>query len=298
MKVLVVYNPAAGGGRERALERLVAALRSRQAEVEVYRTKSPGDAIEHLRARAHQGDVVVAVGGDGTTNEVINGLQPGVPLAVMATGTANVLAKELGLPSQPEQVAELAVNGRSMEIWPGKLNGRRFLMWVGVGYDAWVVNSTDLNLKRRIGKGAYMLAMLSQISRYGSRHYAMTIDGHRYDCYSAIVANARYYGGSFILSRVANITAPSLQVLLFQKPGRWTLIKSMLALLVGRMESMDGVQSLAAQSIQVGSVEGEKGEPLQADGDPAGVLPATINVDDLSLLVRVPAATLTLFGKA
>ena len=248
-----------------------------------------------IRDSAHQGDVVVAVGGDGTTNEVINGLKPGVPLAVMATGTANVLAKELGLPSQPEKVAELAVKGQSMEIWPGRLNGRRFLMWVGIGYDAWVVNSTDLNLKRRIGKGAYMSAMLSQISRYGSRRYTMTIDGRPYECYSAIVANARYYGGSFILSRVANITAPSLQVLLFQKPGRWTLIKSMLALLVGRMESMDGVQSLAVQSIQVDPVEGE---PLQADGDPAGLLPSTINVDEQSLLVRVPVATLKLFGKA
>ena len=295
MKVLIVYNPAAGGGRERALERLVEALKARQVEVEVYRTKAPGDATEQLRGRTDQGDVVVAVGGDGTTNEVINGLLPGVPLAVMATGTANVLARELGLPSNPDKVAELVVSGQTLDIWPGRLNGQRFLMWVGIGYDAWVVNSTDLSLKQKIGKAAYVVSMLSQVARYGSKQFRMTLDGRRYDCYSAIVANARYYGGSFILSRTANITKPSLQVLLFQKPGRWTLVKSILALLVGRMESMDGVQSLPVQTLEVEQVEGE---PLQADGDPAGLLPARVTVDDLSLPVRVPLATLKAFGKA
>lgn len=295
MKVLVIYNPAAGGGRERALQRLHQALLARGAEVEIHRTTAPGDATEFLRSRVAPVDVVVAVGGDGTTNEVINGLAQGVPLAIMATGTANVLARELGLPSAPDKVAQLVVDGQTLTVWPGRLNGRRFLMWVGIGYDAWVVNATDLALKQRIGKGAYMVAMLSQIARYGRQRFRLTLDGRPYDCYSAIVANARYYGGSFILSREANITEPGLQVLLFQKPGRWTLIKCVLALLVGRMESMDGVQSLRVRTLEADAVDGE---PLQADGDPAGLLPARVEVDALSLPVKVPVATLRAFGKA
>lgn len=294
MKVLVIYNPTAGGGRERALQRLQHSLEARQADVEVYRTRAPGDATEYLRNRTEPADVVVAVGGDGTTNEVINGLIEGEPLAVMATGTANVLARELGLPSVPEHVAELALNGSTLTVWPGRLNGRRFLMWVGIGYDAWVVNSADMSLKQRIGKGAYMLSMLAQIARYGSQQFQLNVDGRRYDCYSAIVANACYYGGSFVLSRQADISAPSLQVLMFQKSGRWSLVKFMLALLVGRMENMDGVLSLPAQSIDVAVVDGE---PLQADGDPAGALPAHIEVDSVSLPVRVPAATVKAFAK-
>jgi YegS/Rv2252/BmrU family lipid kinase len=288
MKVLVVYNPTAGGGREKMLQRLVDALVAKNASVEVYRTKAAGDAVAHLRARSDQGDVVVAVGGDGTTNEVINGLGAGIPLAIMATGTANVLARELSLPHKPEQVAELIMNGKSLEIWPGKLNGRRFLMWVGIGYDSWVVNATDLALKRKIGKGAYVVSMLAQIARYGSKRYPITVDGTLYDCYSAIIANARYYGGSFVLSRSANIARPSLQALLFMKPGRWTLIKYMLALVLGRMESMDGVVSVAAQQIDVPDVAGEL---LQTDGDSAGALPAAICVDTASLPVLVPEAT-------
>ncbi|MBQ0754963.1 MAG: diacylglycerol kinase family lipid kinase [Gammaproteobacteria bacterium] len=293
-KVLVVYNPTAGGGREKVLQRLVDALVEKSASVEVYRTKAAGDATQYLRARSDQGDVVVAVGGDGTTNEVINGLVGGVPLAIMATGTANVLARELSLPNKPEQVAELVMSGQLLEIWPGKLNGRRFLMWVGVGYDSWVVNTTDLALKRKIGKGAYMVSMLTQIARYGSKRYLITVDGKSYDCYSAIIANARYYGGSFVLSRYANIARPSLQALLFMKPGRWTLIKYMLALVLGRMESMDGVVSVAAQHIEVPDVEGEL---LQTDGDAAGALPAVICVDDTPLPILVPEPTGLAFSK-
>src|SRR5690606_23599161 len=128
MKVLVVYNPAAGGGREALLKQFVRSLQARHAEVEVYRTRAPGDATQHLKARAHPGDVVVAVGGDGTTNEVLNGLREGVPLGIFATGTANVLARELGLPKHPDQVAEVITQGVNMPVWPGELNGRRFLM--------------------------------------------------------------------------------------------------------------------------------------------------------------------------
>lgn len=293
MKALVVYNPAAGGGREALLGRFVRALENRGVDVEVYRTRAPGDATEQLRARAHLGDVVVAVGGDGTTNEVLNGLRPGVPLAVFGTGTANVLARELGLPRNPERAAEVVAAGHELEIWAGRLNGQRFLMWVGIGYDAWVVNNADLRLKETIGQGAYMVAMLSQIARYGSQRFQLVVDGRAVDCYSAIVANARYYGGSFILSQHANIARPSLQVLMFRKAGRWNLIKFMLALLVGRMESMDGVESVAARHLQVKEIPGE---PLQADGDPAGWLPADIQVDSEPVSVLVPEQTLRRFS--
>ena len=295
MKVLVIYNPAAGGGKEQALRRLEQALMTKGAEVEVYRTRAPGDATTFLRNRPDMPDVVVAVGGDGTTNEVVNGLSEGVPLAVMATGTANVLARELGLPSAPEQVAEIVMSGRSLTVWPGNLNGQRFLMWVGVGYDAWVVNRVDVALKQRIGKGAYIASMLAQIGRYGSQQFRVCVDGQDYLCYTAVIANARYYGGSFILSRQADISKPALQVLLFQKPGRWFLVKCLLALLLGRMESIEGVLSLPAKGIEVAAIPGE---PLQADGDPAGVLPAQVQVDTRSLLVKVPARTLAAFSQA
>ncbi|EKF74191.1 hypothetical protein A11A3_10242 [Alcanivorax hongdengensis A-11-3] len=286
MKITVIYNPAAGGGREALLRRFVTELEALGGSIRLYYTQGPADATRYLRALEDQGDCVVAVGGDGTTNEVINGLASGVALGVFATGTANVLAKELSLPKKPEAAARVVMEGKSVSISPGLLNGRRFIMMCGVGYDAWVVDRVNLPLKERLGKVAYALSMLSQIRRYGEQRYRLVVDGRPLDCFSAVITNGRFYGGSFILSKQANIVRPKLQVLLFQKPGVRFLLGCLWALLFGRMESVDGVTSVSAERIEI-HCDGD--EPLQADGDPAGRLPADIAVESEPMLVRVPA---------
>ncbi|MDF1821639.1 MAG: YegS/Rv2252/BmrU family lipid kinase [Alcanivoracaceae bacterium] len=294
MKALVIYNPAAGGGQEQKLQRFLAALEQRHVAVTLYRTRAPNDATDYLQSLQDQGDVVVAVGGDGTTNEVINGLKPGTPLALLATGTANVLAKELGLPSHPERAAAVIAAGRDLEIWPARVGERRFVMMAGLGYDAWVVHGVDLALKARVGKLAYVLSMIRQISGYGSKRYRLLVDGRPHDCFSAIITNGRYYGGSFLLSRRADITRPRMQVLMFQSPGIASLLRFLLALLFGRMENMAGVQSVEATRVVLASPHGE---PVQTDGDPAGVLPLTLAVDAEPVPVRVPSRTLRQLGK-
>ncbi|WP_290518857.1 YegS/Rv2252/BmrU family lipid kinase [Alcanivorax sp.] len=285
MKVTVIYNPTAGGGREALLCRFVAELERQGASVRLYYTKGPNDATDYLSGLADQGDCVVAVGGDGTTNEVLNGLAAGVALGVFATGTANVLAKELGLPKKPEQAAQVVVKGKSVSVTPARLNGRRFIMMCGIGYDAWVVNGVNLGIKDRFGKLAYVLSMLGQVGRYGQRHYRVEVDGRPLDCFSAIITNGRHYGGSFVLSNEANILRPQVQVLLFQKPGVRFLLRCLVALLFGRMERMDGVASLRAQRVHIRCENGD--EPIQADGDPAGSLPAEIEVEDAPVPMRV-----------
>lgn len=285
MKVTVIYNPTAGGGREALLCRFVAELERQGASVRLYYTKGPNDATDYLNGLSDQGDCVVAVGGDGTTNEVLNGLAAGVALGVFATGTANVLAKELGLPKKPEQAAQVVVKGKSVSVTPARLNGRRFIMMCGIGYDAWVVNGVNLGIKERFGKLAYVQSMLGQISRYGQRHYRVEVDGRPLDCFSAIITNGRHYGGSFVLSNEANILRPQVQVLLFQKPGVRFLLRCLIALLFGRMERVDGVASLRAQRVHIRCENGD--EPIQADGDPAGNLPAEIEVEDAPVPMRV-----------
>lgn len=284
MKITVIYNPAAGGGHERGLYRFVAELERLKSQVRLYHTRGPGDATTYLKSLPDQGDCVVAVGGDGTTNEVINGLADGVALGIFATGTANVLAQELGLPSKPEAAAAIVVEGRSVPVPPATLNGRRFVMMCGLGYDAWVVDQINLRLKARFGKLAYALSMLSQIRHYGRQRYRLEIDGRPLDCFSAVITNGQHYGGRFLLTRQANITRSRLQVLLFQKPGVGFLLRCLLALLFGRMEQVDGVTSASAQVI---TIQGDDSEPLQADGDPAGHLPARIEVEPTSIPVRV-----------
>ena len=288
MKVLVIYNPAAGGGREHLLQQFLDALNQHGLQTDVYRTRAPGDATQYLRGRDDQGDMVIAVGGDGTTNEVINGLKPGVRLGIFATGTANVLGQELALPKDPQRAADIIANGKALPVWPGRLNDRRFVMMAGIGYDAWVVQGVDLSLKQKIGKGAYVVAMLANIARYGSRRYRVRVDGTEHECHSLIVTNGRCYGGSFILSQQADISQPRFQVLLFQRPGRWALIRTLLHLPLGRIEQADGVLSLPAKQVEVLH---QPDEPVQADGDLTGYLPASLQVDSEPVPVQVAEAT-------
>ena len=294
MKALVIYNPVAGGGREALLARLIEALEARHVKVTLYRTCGPGDATRWLEKRGVSEDLVVAVGGDGTTNEVINGLPAGVPLALFATGTANVLAEELALPRRPEQAAAVIAAGEEIGIWPGRLNGRRFIMMCGIGYDAWVVHDVNVALKRLVGKGAYALSMMRMVRHYGRRQYQLELDGKHHTCFSAVVTNGQRYGGRFLMARNARVTEPRLQVLLFQAPGVMFLLRALLALLFGRMESVPGVISLPASRVRLLA---PAGEVVQADGDPAGVLPAEIAVDPAPVTVRVSRQTRSRLGK-
>ena len=229
----------------------------------------------------------MAAGGDGTTNDVINGLNPGVALALFPIGTANVLSRELSIPRRPEAAAKVVLDGRTLNVTPARLNGRRFMVMAGIGYDAWVVDQVDLILKRRVGKLAYVISMIRQLFRYGQVQYRITVDGRPLDCFSAVITNGRYYGGSFVLSREAGLAKRSLQVLMFQRPGLGFLLRCLAALVVGRMERVDGVASLSAEKV---TVTAPGLEPVQADGDPVGWLPADIELEQDPVKLRVPWA--------
>ncbi len=123
-------------------------------------TTRPGDAEKTANLlQAADFDVVVAAGGDGTINEVANGLIKATgavpPLAIIPLGTANVLAEEIGLRGQPAAIAKAIACGDRITVHLGLANGRHFIMMAGVGFDAHVVANVDLALKRRTGKIAY-----------------------------------------------------------------------------------------------------------------------------------------------
>lgn len=285
MNITVIFNPTAGGGRAKRLRLFVRTLEKGGARVRLYHTRAPGDATRYLQALENPGDCVVAAGGDGTVNDVINGLRPGVALALFPLGTANVLARELAIPRQPEAAARVVLEGRPQSVTPALLNGRRFLVMAGVGYDAWVVDQVDLISKRRIGKLAYLISMIRQLFRYGEVRFRVTVDGRPLDCFSAVISNGRYYGGGFVISRQASLSRRSVQVLLFQRPGLIFLLRCLAALALGRLEKVDGVASLSAERVAI-SAPGL--EPVQTDGDPAGWLPVEISLEPEPVTVMVP----------
>ncbi|MCB9879897.1 MAG: NAD(+)/NADH kinase [Planctomycetes bacterium] len=141
-RVLVIANPISGGGRGKVrAAQLADALRARGLTAECHFTTAAGDAGARARAAADEDwQTLVAVGGDGTVNEVLNGMpDPSRPLAVLPVGTANVLALELGLPKDPQAAAAAIAAGRCRSMTIGVADDRRFLLFCGVGVDGAVV---------------------------------------------------------------------------------------------------------------------------------------------------------------
>ena len=138
-RVAAIYNPeSGGGGHRRELPRLLDLLRSQVSELLEMRTEHPGHAVALARQAVAGGmDAICALGGDGTVNEVINGMaESGLPLLIVPTGTVNVLALELGLPFEPADACRLATLGQLSWIDLGRAGERYFALMAGVGLDA------------------------------------------------------------------------------------------------------------------------------------------------------------------
>ena len=284
-RLLIVYNPIAGRRRRRFLSRVLEALERRGLSVRLEPTKKRGDAEALARgAREAGADRLVVAGGDGTINEALNGLEgPVPPLAIVPLGTANVLAHELGLGRRAEAVAAAIAEGHSRAVTLGVVNGRRFSMMAGVGFDAHVVRDVDTKLKRAIGKGAYALETLRQLLVFAPRFYDVTVDGAKHRAASVIVCNGRYYGGKFVAAPGARLDAPEFQVVLFGRAGRIATLRYALALALNRLSKLDDVAILPARTVEIA---GPAGEPVQADGDIVAHLPARFDaIPDAARLV-------------
>ncbi|MCG8509926.1 MAG: NAD(+)/NADH kinase, partial [Rhodospirillales bacterium] len=158
-RVLIIHNPVAGRRRRGFLDKILQALTDQGCAYQLRATNGRGDARSLAKEAAEEPwDLVVAAGGDGTVNEVANGLYgTEMPLAVIPMGTANVLAAEIGLPTGARDIAHLISSGPARPIHVGMVNERLFVMMVGVGFDAKVVAGVSSRIKRWIGKAAFVL---------------------------------------------------------------------------------------------------------------------------------------------
>ena len=286
-RLLIIFNPASGWRRRRHFEAVLARLRQRGCLAQVQETTGRGDA-ERWAAAADPGrfDALVIAGGDGTVNEAISGLEGSrLPLAVLPLGTANVLAAELGLGADPDAIARTIAEGGARPVTVGIANGRRFILMAGAGFDAQVVATVDLGVKRWLGKAAYGLAILRQLGAYRFPGYRVTLDGAAHEAASVLVANARCYGGRFVAAPAADLESPTFQVGLFERSGRLAAIGYALALAVGLLPRLRSYRILQASRVEI---EGPAGEPVQADGDVIARLPVRIEALPAALELIFP----------
>ncbi len=286
-RLMIIFNPTSGWRRRRRFEAVLDKLRAHGCQLSVHVTRAPGDA-ERLAASADPAryDLLVIAGGDGTVNEAVNGLgDRRLPVALLPLGTANVLAAELGLEVDPEAVARTIALGGARPVTVGLANGRRFLLMAGAGFDARVVASVNLRVKRRLGKAAYGLAILRQLLVDAFPTYRVILDGHPRPAVSVLVANAHFYGGRFVAAPAAGLQTPTFEVGLFERAGRTAAIGYALALFLGFLPRLRSYRILAARRVEI---EGPPGEPVQADGDVIARLPVRIELLPAALELIFP----------
>ena len=289
-RVLVIYNPAAGKSRQTRLTEVTTRLGGLGCAVTARETTQRGDAERFASAAsADEFDVLVAAGGDGTINEVVNGLVAGgsgLPLALVPLGTANVLALEIGLdPKDGESIARTIAFGPAHRVHLGIANGRHFVVMVGAGLDAHVVEGVNIALKRRAGKFAYVVESLRQAFGYDFPELRIRANGETYEGRMAVACKGRFYGGPFVAAPGARLDQPKLEVCILSKAGVAGMMRYGLALPMNKLASLPDVTHVLADKIVI---LGPRGAPLQGDGDIVARLPAEIGIAEETLRLVMP----------
>lgn len=301
---LLIYNLTSGRRQHRRfaeIEQAVRILKDAGIRVELAPTTGRLTAQTIARQAVEQGrGMVIACGGDGTNNEIINGLAGShVPIALLPAGTANILAKELGIPWDIPHAARLIADGTIRRIALGVAipaegrhsdevprEGRYFLCVAGAGPDGAIVNGVDGKLKKKAGILAYWLEGMRQLFQYDFPEMRVHSNGEERRATIVVVGRTVNYGGPFKITTGANLFEDSFEFLTNSTKSRFRYLVCLPALWMGKLRGLQGID--AWKSIEA-ICEPNGDGPLwaQVDGEPIGDLPIKFSIvpDALSLVI-------------
>ena len=290
-RAVIIANPTSGSYlyNRRQLEETMAFLRDYGWEVELKLTHAIGDARLYTReAVANRLDVVIAAGGDGTINEVIQELVGSkTALGVLPTGTANVWAREMGIPLDIAGASEILAYGRTRRIDVGSVNGRYFLLMVGIGFDGEVARVVERKFLKRLGVVGYLLVSFWLSFGYDSFAVNAKIGEQEVKtrALQIVIGNTQLYGGAVKFTWQAQCDDGLLDVCIVRKRSKFRRIFIVLDFLLRRKQRSQWVSYDKSATIEV---QTRKPVAIQVDGDSCGNTPATFTVAPRALKVIVP----------
>jgi diacylglycerol kinase family enzyme len=309
-RAALIYNPASGqlsGRRAKVIGDALAILRAAGVEAHSMETSAPGSAGTLAVEAVQQGcDTILACGGDGTANEILQHLV-GTPtaLGVVPLGTANALAANLQLGSSPLKAIQMLILAAPVEVPVGRITyrdkegtqqSRYFTVAAGVGADALCISMLDAGLKRRFGYALYMVAMFRVWATHAfplfDASYLPTGNTARnVEAYSEVLAiRIRDFGGLLHhLAPGASLLKPTLRLLAFKTRSRFHYLRFVLASLLQRQTFSNHVELLDVHSIECRSRTGSSDNVfVEADGELLGGLPVTIEMASETLTLLIP----------
>jgi YegS/Rv2252/BmrU family lipid kinase len=304
LRASLIYNPTAGSrvrDRGERLRRAVKALRDAGIDVDEAPTNGPSHATDLACRLAAQGtELIIAAGGDGTINEVANGMIGSESrLAILPAGTANVLACEMRIPRDIEAAARAIPRLVPRRIAVGRFSpqegdARYFLLMAGAGMDAAIAGMVRPDFKNRWGKLAYWFAGLSQAGRKLPQMEA-SVHGNKVRTGFALAARARNYGGDLEIARNVTLMDSSFEIVLFRGETTWPFAKYLIGAVLGSLGAMSGIT--VTRSCCLDLVPIDSPIHVQLDGELAGQLPARIDIVQDALTLMTPADLPARYGQ-
>jgi len=300
---LLIHNPNAGNGgtgRRQMLDEARRIFSLAGIEAELAETRAPGDAtVMAYRASEEGRQLVIACGGDGTLNEVVNGLATQenghrVPLALLPGGTANVLAKELDLPWDIPGAAEKLIHGEVRDIALGlatplrePVKKRYFLSVAGSGPDGMIVYGIDLDLKSRVGILAYWWQGARQVFSYKFPHFRVIGAGQTVDASLVVVGRTKNYGGPFQITTDASLYEDQFEIMALTTQSGLRYLSYLPALWFRKLRGTPGVHFWKTDRIVCEPLNGDR-VYAQIDGEPLAPLPVEFKIVPRALKLLVP----------
>jgi diacylglycerol kinase (ATP) len=281
-RVCIIINPAARGtrGRLKRLEQI-------SGGAVIKTTKGPGDAEAQAERAVEQGyDTIVAAGGDGTINEVVNGIGTApVALGILPTGTVNVFAMELGIPFNLEAAWKVIRSHKVRAIDLASANGHLFVQMAGVGLDAQIVQQNSRQIKHVLGPLSYLLTA-TKVAIEKPPRLRVSSEGHpTVEGSFVLVGNGRLYGGPFSLFNEADPQDGLLDICVFKHMNYLALMRYFRGALFGSLSKFSDVHYFKARDLLV---KADRHVPFEADGELAGHAPVEFSVRRRKLRVLAP----------
>lgn len=288
-RLKVIFNPVAGSGVAKTrINRVIDNFKNYGSEVDIFETKKKGDALRFARDKNTNISAVIAMGGDGTINEVVNGLQTqNVTLGIIPGGTSNLLAHEMGIPSSVDKACNIINRGKIYRMDLGYDSNRYFCLMAGIGIDAEVVNVLDSCRKGNISFATYLLPIIRTIIKYDYPGIAVTVDGKDVakDAAYVFVSNVKSYIGPVKFTYLAKSNDGKFDICIIKGKGKYKIPKYVFGAVTRTLRSFADVIYLRGNEVDVFS---DSKVLYQLDGDPGGCLPGNFILKHKAVKLLVP----------
>lgn len=291
-KYALIVNLLAGNGRCRRLwPNIEGRLKDSGADYQAFFTERAGHATELARDATQSGyDVVVSVGGDGTLNEVVNGIYgTGAALGVIPAGSGNDFCRTFAFDSKnPAQSCDILLRGKTQRVDVAKIDARYFINIGGAGFDAEVSNMANIWGKKHFpGYTAYVASILRVLISFSPRELTIALDGSELKLRAWLVAvgNAQYFGGGLWVTPNADVSDGLFDVCVVSATSKLELLKVLPSVFKGEHLNHWAVKVYRASQV---AISGPKELVSQADGEIIGTLPVQFSIAEQKLNVILP----------